>query len=121
MSVLLRRSIDEPIRAGLSWDERWKGPDRGLIWCWERGRQKAVDEPELAARAKSGELVMLAWRGGVETKRKQDKSGTLQYLAAWQGLRGEDLDLTRDTLALTCTKTGQTVIFKGAPAKTDEA
>ena len=42
MTTRLRRSIDEPIREGLTWNELWKGPDEGLIWCWERGRQYRV-------------------------------------------------------------------------------
>jgi hypothetical protein len=68
MATHLHRSIGKPIRTGLSWDELWRGPDRGLISCWERGRQRRVTDPELAARADKGELVMLAWKGGVEEK-----------------------------------------------------
>ncbi len=87
------RSIKEPIREGLTWDERWKGADNGLITCWEVGRERAEREPELAEKAKSGELPVLAWKGGVEKKLKTKKYGTLNYLAEWQGLRGEDLNL----------------------------
>jgi hypothetical protein len=113
MATHLRRSIDCPIREGLSWDELWRGPDRGLICCWERGRQKRVEEPELAARADKGELVTLAWKGGVEEKLKiEKKPGTLKYLATWQGLRAEDLNLAfEDERVIVCTKTGQTVVF----------
>lgn len=113
MATHLRRSIDRPIRQGLSWDELWVGPDRGLIWCWERGRQKRVEEPELAARADKRELVVLAWKGGVEEKLKiEKKPGTLKYLATWQGLRGEDLDIAlEDEQVIVCSKTGQTVAF----------
>lgn len=113
MATHLHRSIDLPIRKGLSWDELWRGPDRGLIWCWERGRQKRVEEPELAARADKGELVVLAWKGGVTEKLKiEKKPGTLNYLATWQGLRGEDLDIAlEEERLIVCSKTGQTVAF----------
>jgi hypothetical protein len=67
MTMPLIRSIHEPIRDDLTWDERWKGPDQGFIWCWERGRQKRFEEPDLAARAEMGELILLDWRGGVES------------------------------------------------------
>lgn len=113
MATHLRRSFDWPIREGLSWDELWLGPDRGLICCWERGRQKRVEEPELAARADKGELVVLAWKGGVEEKLKiERKPGTLKYLATWQGLRGEDLGIAlEDERVIVCSKTGQAVAF----------
>jgi len=113
MATHLHRSIDRPIRAALSWDELWVGPDLGLICCWERGRQKRIEEPELAARAEQGELIILAWKGGVEEKLKiERKPGTLKYLATWQGLRGEDLDITLDDeRVIVCSKTGQAVAF----------
>jgi len=31
------QSIDEPIRTGLCYDEKWRGDDRGLIACREAG------------------------------------------------------------------------------------
>ena len=113
MVIRLRRSVDQPIREGLSWSETWEGADKGLICCWERGREKRVEEPELAARADKGELVVLAWKGGVQEKLKSEKKpGTLQYLAAWQGLRGEDLDIAIEgERVIVCTKTGQAVVF----------
>ena len=116
MASRLRRSIDQPIRAGLSWNETWEGPDQGLISCWERGRQKREEEPELATRALKGELVILAWQGGVEEKLKAKKKyGTLKYLATWQGLRGEDLDVPLEgEHVIVCTKTGQAVIFRAS-------
>jgi hypothetical protein len=57
MTQKLHRSVKQPIRTELSWDELWLGSDKGLIWCWERGRQKRAEEPELAERAQRGELV----------------------------------------------------------------
>ncbi len=32
------RSISEPIRSELTLQQRWEGPDRGMISCWETGR-----------------------------------------------------------------------------------
>jgi hypothetical protein len=120
----VQRSIRQPIREGLRWEELWLGPDGGLIWCWERGRQKRTDEPELARQAERGELPLLAWKGGVEKKRQDDKPlhGTLEYLATWQGLRGEDLNIDRHgTVTLICTRTGQAVTFCEAPAASSTA
>jgi hypothetical protein len=77
MSKDLHRSIRQPIRKGLSWSEMWEGEDKGLIGCWERGRQKRVNDPKLAARAENGELVVLVWKGGVDKKPKtKRKMGT---------------------------------------------
>lgn len=113
MAAQLYRSIDERIREGLNWAETWLGPDRGLIYCWEHGRQERSEKPELAARANAGEVVPLDWKGGVREKYKiEKKHGTLNYLATWQGLRGEDLDLALDgERALKCSRTGQIVVF----------
>ena len=112
MATRLRRSIKQPIREGLSWSELWEGPDKGLIWCWERGRQDRLAHPDLAARADKGELVPLDWKGGVRNKLEIKKPGTLNYLATWQGLRGEDLDIAlQGERIIVCTKTGQAVVF----------
>lgn len=109
----VHRSVNEEKREGLSWDELWNGPDKGLIACWERGREKARENPGLAEAAKAGQLVAIGWKGGVaqEIKSKK-KTGTLWYLAMWQGLRGEDLDIVMtDEPRLTCTETGVTVTY----------
>ena len=68
---------------------------------------------QVAARADKRELVVLAWKGGVEEKLKIEKQpGTLKYLATWQGLRGEDLDIAlEDEQVIVCSKTGQIVAF----------
>jgi len=85
----ITRSIDARIRDYKGRDHRGEQEDKGLIWCWERGRQMAKADPELAERAADGELMILGWRGGVEKPHKKPKKdGTLMYLAQWQGLRG---------------------------------
>lgn len=71
------------------------------------------ESPALAARAMAGELPVLPWRGGVEKPlRSGVKLGSVYYLAMWQGLRGDSLDvsLQQDAL-LVCTRTGQAVQF----------
>jgi hypothetical protein len=126
----LRRSITAPIRPYTTWGDRWRGPDEGLIWCWERGREMREQYPELAAAAVRGELpvhsitapwapseqTVVGWRGGVTTKLKTIdlKNGTLQYLAEWQGLRGENLDIDiAGERVIVCSRTGQAVLFSG--------
>jgi hypothetical protein len=114
----IHRSIREPLRHGQTWDKTWRGDDDGVIACWERGREKATEDPELALRAKQGQLVVLPWKGGVEKKLKTQKFGTLKYLAMWQGIRGDDLDIdTERERAITCTTTGMTVTFTGDSRK----
>jgi len=112
MPYRVYRSINEPNRDALCWDETWKGADNGLIACWERGREKAIEDAELANSARRGELPVLAWKGGVEKKIKTKKYGTLKYLAQWQGLRGEDLDIyLNKEVEMVCSKTGVSIIF----------
>ena len=115
MSHRIYRSHQEPKREGISWDERWRGDDKGLITCWEIGREIRSREPELARRAENGELPMLEWKGGVEKKtKKNEKYGTLYYLAQWQGLRGENLDVDLyEERELVCSNTGMKVIYTG--------
>lgn len=113
MNQRIYRSCAEPIRKGLTWEERWKGDDRGLIGCWELGRELREKKPELAKRAENGELPVLVWKGGIEKRLKiAEKYGTLNYLAEWQGLRGEDLniDLSKE-LPIICSKTGMKIIY----------
>lgn len=116
------RSITEPIRREPSFDERWGTLDLGLTTSWERGREKSVEEPQLAALAVAGQLPVLPWKGGVEKAiQKKIKYGALNYLAMWQGLRGEDLNIdVENETALTCTATGMTVVFTNDPAKFSE-
>jgi hypothetical protein len=53
MLDVLNRSIDEPVRTGLTWEPSWRGLDSGLIRCWERGRELRKIQPALAERASS--------------------------------------------------------------------
>ncbi|MGB2833934.1 MAG: hypothetical protein WBC07_13380 [Methylotenera sp.] len=90
----------------------WRDSDNGLIVSWERGRDKALEDPELAQKCLNGELPTLAWKGGVDKPIKGKKYGSLFYLATWQGLRGEDLNVDLDLeVTLTCSKTNVQVIF----------
>ena len=122
-NMKIHRLITEPIRENSKWEERWNGVDQGLIACWERGREKRTEDPTLAAQAREGQLVVLPWKGGVEKAiKKKQKYGTLSYLAMWQGLRGEDLNIdSREELVLTCSVTKMTVVFTNDPAKYAEA
>jgi hypothetical protein len=107
------RDKSEPLRERLSWDEMWKGPDRGLIQCWEVGRRIARDDAIRSESAKRGELPSSNWKGGITGNPKfKKKYGPLSYLAEWQGLRGEnlDIDLENET-EVVCSRTGIRVIF----------
>lgn len=119
----VKRSIDRPIRKGLTTEERWLGPDRGIIASWERGREisleSSAESQELATRARNGELVILPWKGGVERALKNpQKFGTFRYLAMWHGLRGDDLEIDPDEeTERLCTATGMTVVYTSDATK----
>lgn len=126
--AILRRSIDTPIRPAADWHTTWAGEDNGLIKCWEVGRKAGQQSPELAQAALNGELPVTGWKGGVSRAlKKTDKYGALQYLAHWQGLRGEDLEIDLAAeITITCSKTGMRVTFTPDISKlidqaTDEA
>lgn len=123
----ISRSINDRIRTGLSWEKRWQADDKGLISCWETGRELASAKPELAEAARNGELPATNWKGGVSrTLKKLEKYGALQYLAQWQGLRGEDLEIDpAQEVTITCSKTSMVITFtadisKLIDANTDE-
>ena len=107
------RSFSEPDRENLTWEETWRREDKGLIKNYEVGRALAKKEPELAEKAKRGELPVLGYKGGVDkTLKKKEKIGALNYIAKWQALREEDLNLNLDEeIVLTCTKTDMRVTF----------
>ena len=123
MSQRIYRSYREPIRKGLTWEERWKDDDRGLISCWELGRELREKQPELAKRAENGELPVLVWKGGAEKQlKKKEKYGTFNYLAEWQGLRGEDLNINlSEEPEIICSKTGMKFIYTGDAEKYSNA
>lgn len=109
----IHRLIAEPIRQNLTWDERCESTDRGLIACWERGRAKSLEDLILAQQARNGQLMILPWKGGFKkaVKMKQ-KYGSFYYLAMWQGLRGDDLNIdTESEPTLTCSATSMTTVF----------
>ncbi|WP_417873544.1 hypothetical protein [Xanthomarina gelatinilytica] len=107
------RSFSEPDRKNLTWEETWRREDKGLIKNYEVGRALAIKEPELAEKAKRGELPVLGYKGGVDKAlKKKEKIGALNYIAKWQALRGEDLNIDMDEeLVLTCSKTKVRVTF----------
>ncbi|WP_445672677.1 hypothetical protein [Pseudomonas inefficax] len=113
MNRIIHRSHAEPERLHLDWNSTWKSTDLGLIKSWEIGRKLADQKPALAACAKADELPPLNWKGGVSKKlKKREKFGSLHYLAQWQGLRGQDLEIDMDAeITLTCSKTGMVITF----------
>jgi hypothetical protein len=122
MTTKMKRSIAAPMREGLSWEERWRESDKGLIWSWELGREKRLEEPELAERAVNGELVTLVFKGGTERLQEPEESdkkksplrlGAIQYLAMWKGLRNEDLDIdVAGEHVVVCSRTKRSVTFR---------
>ncbi len=114
MSSHIQRSYQEPDRGLSTHKERWKGEDKGVVTAWEVGRELAVKDPEMAQKAKNGELPPSVWKGGVakKPKFKMRKYASLYYLAEWQALRGEDLDIDlNDEIDLTCSRTGVTMTY----------
>jgi hypothetical protein len=119
----IKRSIHEPIRTGLSMEARWKSSDDGLIAAWERGRAMSAEDPELAAKTRAGALVSLPWRGGVPDPppKTKTKPGTFRYLAMWQGLRGDDLNIDTDAeVVVWCSASGLSVTFSKAATLTED-
>lgn len=111
--MLVTASAKEPPPSQTDFDARINGPDKGLINAWLVGLDKRRSDPELASKAQAGELPPLPFKGGVEKAIKaQNKIGALWYVAAWKGLRGEDLSLdTNQELQLVCTRTRVPVLY----------
>ena len=108
----ISRDINTPIRKNINWNEIWEQDDLGLIYCWERGREKAIEDSSLAKSAMDGHLVILPWKGGLKQSLKIKKYGSMKYLAMWQGLRGESLFLdTEKEITLMCTHFKTEVIY----------
>lgn len=115
---LLFASIASPPPEAIDYDARWATIEAAALTCWHGG-QRLRREPGWADardRAVAGELPILPWRGGVEADtpaQAASRSGTLQYLAMWQGLRNEDLRIHTDIdTTLTCSRTGAQVTFR---------
>lgn len=99
--------------SGATWEERWGTVEAGLRTSWRRGLEKAFADPDLADLALRGELPSLPWVGGCPKRLKNlKKTGAMNYLAMWQGLRGEALDIDPAVdRTVTCTRTGMMVTF----------
>ena len=118
MTSRIQKDISTPLRPPLSWSGTWESDDKGLIKCWEVGRELATKRPDLKQACLDDELPTLGWKGGVSRSlKKLEKFGSLNYLAQWQGLRGENLDIdpTQDVVK-TCSRTRMIVTF--TPDKT---
>jgi hypothetical protein len=121
MGTVISRSVNEPLRVGLTWHEVWQGEDRGLIKCWENGRLAIGRKPELVSAVRAGELPVLEWKGGIAGQPgMKRKYGSLSYLATWQGMRGEDLCIDLDAdVSVVCSRTGIKVVFTPDLSKLD--
>ena len=116
-------SLDKPERVFRSFSdskigspscfERWNGSDKGLITCWEVGRKKRESDFSLVEKVENKELPILAWKGGVDKKLvNPHKFGSLNYLAQWQGIGGQDLDISlTEEVVLECALTRMKVTF----------
>lgn len=106
------KSVSEPIYENPDYKDRIEGYDKGLINAWNVGRKLALSNPGLVIQARNGELPVLGVKGGVERKINKDKIGSLWYLAQWQGLRGEDLDVDITAeVQMICSRTGVKVTY----------
>lgn len=111
--MLIEHPIGNPPPFEHDFDRRLKGSDQGLTNAWIAGIRHAKEHPDVAARAKAGELPVLPYRGGVDRAIKtRHKIGALQYVAMWQGLRHEDLHIdTEAEPMMVCQRTGVPVTF----------
>lgn len=111
--MIVRQNVDAVPTLPPDWDARWNGPDAGLIACWVRGIELSRERPDLARSAMRGELPELPWRGGIREDLKiKKKYGVHEYLAMWQGLRGESLNIdSEDAATVTCSRFGVSVTF----------
>lgn len=106
-------SASNPPPVEQDYDIRMNGPDGGIVNAWLAGLSMRSRLPKLATAAEAGELPVLPYRGGVERALKtKSRVGSLLYVAMWQGLRGNDLDVdTSVEPVLTCARHGVTVRF----------
>jgi hypothetical protein len=110
---LVNWEFTTPDRENLTWQQTWMQDDKGLIKNYEVGRNLAKKHPELSEKAKKGELPALGYKGGSDKQLKlKAKYGALNYLAQWQALRGEDLNINLESeVVKVCSKTGIEVTF----------
>lgn len=118
--MLIHVPADSPPPEELEFDQRWGTIDRALVTCWLRGRALRTEQgwQETARRAAAGELPSIIFDGGSDgpSKPGAKRTGVLQYLAIWQGIRGEDLKIdTEAATTLTCSGTGAVVTFRLTP------
>ena len=83
MNLKVTRSIETPIREFPSFEERWRGEDKGLITAWEVGREKAINDLKLKESALNDELPVLGYIGGYEKRltNVKFKYASFHYLA----------------------------------------
>ena len=111
--MIITWEYTEPDRLNLTWKETWEQEDKGLIKNYETARLLSKKKPQLSEKAKNGEFPALNYKGGMDVKLKtKTKIGSLNYLAQWQALREEDLniDLNKEVIKV-CSKTGIEVTF----------
>jgi len=122
---LVSACVQSPPPEEQEFQQRWGTPEASVLTSWHRGLQLRKDPEwsEVVERASSGELPVLSWHGGIdpESKKKPRKRlGSLNYLAMWQGLCGEDLHVDTDAeVALVCRRTGVRVIFRATALTAD--
>lgn len=78
-----------------------------------------LEKPQFVGEARSGRLLVLPWKGGVAKALKTTKKyGVFNYVAMWQGLRGEDLSVDPDVeMTMTCSVKNVTVTYTSDFAK----
>lgn len=119
--MIVRHSAANPPPEARRYEDRMDGPDKGIINAWLAGlakRREALtagqsDALSWVRKAEADELPVLPYRGGLDAAiKRQDKIGSLLYLAMWQGLRGNDLliDMATEPV-LVCSRTGVPVLF----------
>ena len=111
--MLIQCPISDPPLLGATYEARMQGPDQGLTTAWLAGIIKRRESPDVATQATAGELPLLPFRGGVDRAIKtKTKTGSLLYVAMWQGLRNEDLSIdTTSEPVMTCSRTGVSVTY----------
>lgn len=74
MTTRIQQDISTPLRPALSWSDTWESGDKGLIKCWEVGRELATKRPDLEQACLNNELPTLGWKGGLSRSLKNSKN-----------------------------------------------